>query len=278
MKLNTYKLLDSGQNGKLEKFGTPIISRPSSLAVWKRRLGDKEWGSVQAQFDQEGQWKSKSCPEEWVLEEKHFKLHLRLQQNGQIGFFPEHASYLDKVQQKIEQFIQTGKKPSLLNLFAYTGMCSVVASKAGATVCHVDSSKSCLDWAKQNFDLNQINEIRLIKEDAISFLKKELKRNNKYDIVVLDPPGFSRFKEGDWKLVEIVDDLIKSVLGVLTPTGVMFFTFHGADLGAETLRNILLDNIGYKTEKIETSSLFIEEAGSGRRIPAGNLVVLDLNR
>ncbi len=267
MILNSYALIDSGDGAKLERFGDRLIVRPSSHAVWKRR--DKSaWNNVWATYEESGRWSIRGRSSDWTISGDSFSLILRLQDNGQIGVFPEHSIYLEEVRAAIK-----GKtEPTLLNLFAYTGMCSVVSAKAGAVVTHVDTSKSALDWAIQNFSQNQISNIRVIKEDAISFMKKEARRGKKYDVLVVDPPGFSRSREVSWKIEEVIYEICNLITTLINPeSGHAFFTFHGSEFHPETVRNLFLDTGKVAPEAVSVKLLNLSDSAD-RRLPAGALI------
>lgn len=271
MILNSYTLIDTGEGAKLERFGDRLIVRPSSHAVWKRR--DKSaWNNVWASYGENGKWSVRGSSSDWTISGDGFNLILRLQDNGQIGVFPEHSTYLDDVRSTIK-----GKnEPTLLNLFAYTGMCSVVAAKAGALVTHVDTSKSALDWALQNFSHNQISNIRVIKEDAISFMKKEVRRGKKYDVLVVDPPGFSRSRDVSWKIEEVISELCDLITSLINPdNGQAFFTFHGNEFHPESVRNLFLDTGKVAAEAVSVRLLSLSDQAN-RRLSAGALISIGL--
>lgn len=270
---NGYKLVDSGQGAKLERFGDRLIVRPSSHAIWQRR-NPEAWKAVSATYSEGGKWSgSKSGPgQKWDLEGDGFTMSLILLDNGQVGIFPEHASYLAELRDECLALKAKGVEPTLLNLFAYTGMCSVVAAKAGANVTHVDISKTVLDWATDNFNKNDLANVRLIKEDALSFMRKEVRRGKKYNFIVVDPPGFSRSKDFSWNIEEIISELAQLVAELLSPdNGRAYVTFHGSELHPETVRNILLDKGNFVSESVSVRALTLKDDG-GRCLPAGALI------
>ena len=136
----------------------------------------------------------------------------------------------------------------------------------------MDSSKSALDWATANFEKNEVNNVRLIREDALSFMRKEARRGKQYDFIVLDPPGFSRFRDGTWNVTDILPELCTLLTTLLSSKqGQAYFTFHGADLNGDTVRNILMDVGGTDPKHISWRQLSLIEK-SGRVIPAGVLI------
>jgi 23S rRNA (cytosine1962-C5)-methyltransferase len=274
---NGYELVDSGQGAKLERFGERLIVRPSSHAIWQRRNPDA-WKGLSASFGESGKWSGpKSGPgQKWDLQGDGFTMSLILLDNGQVGIFPEHASYLSELREECLSLKAKGIEPSLLNLFAYTGMCSVVAAKAGANVTHVDISKTVLDWATDNFNKNNLSGVRLIKEDALSFMRKEVRRGKKYNFIVVDPPGFSRSKDFSWNIEEIISELAQLVAELLSRDGGRaYVTFHGSELHPETVRNILLDKGNFSPESVTVRSLALRDR-AGRCLPAGALIKVAL--
>lgn len=219
-----YELLDSGNNEKLERFGQYILIRPEPQALWPKALNEQEWMKLaHAKFDREqkdkfrfsdevkGGWKKlKSIPDSWNVEYQYNQLHLTLRlaltSFGHVGVFPEQGSNWNFIFDTISGWPNHSK---VLNLFAYTGAASVVARSAGAEVVHVDASRPGLNWANHNMQLNNQKDIRWVYEDALKFVKREVKRNNKYNGIIMDPPPYGRGPEGEkWTLEEKLDELI----------------------------------------------------------------------
>jgi 23S rRNA (cytosine1962-C5)-methyltransferase len=282
---SSYSLIDSGNGRKLEKFGDKVINRASSLAFWKPRLDKAIWQNAAAIFDPKKEtWTfSGDKFDYWDIEEKNLKLRLRLQTNGQVGLFPEHASYLYFLQSLIQN--ANIQKPSVLNLFAYTGLASSYLAKHGAEVCHVDSSKKVLTWAKENLELNQIpnNSFRLIPEDACEFLKREVRRNKEYDVIIMDPPSFSRGnKTKAWQLENIIYDLIADAIKLLRKRkGILVFSCHHSAIQGLMLSNVLVDFRKEGLEIIKVEDLAIgeqnnAESDSIHKLPAGACAIAKL--
>jgi 23S rRNA (cytosine1962-C5)-methyltransferase len=277
---NGYALLDSGNGERLERFGDVILTRPSSLAIWKRRK-PALWANSTASYSHEDGWRAGGkAPEEWPISVAGVTLTLRLQRNGQIGFFPEHALYMPELAESVARARQAGTaSPQMLNLFAFTGMASMVAAKAGAHVTHIDILKPALDWAKKNAAANQLaeNALRLIPEEAIIFLEREVKRNKSYSVIVLDPPGFSRIdKHQSWDLPDVLPEMIELTTKLLAPGGEIFFTSHGAEHGGVIVENLYRDLL--PAAQITSQQLLIPESDSSRQLPAGFLVRINTER
>lgn len=220
-----YELIDSGNFEKLERFGKYTLIRPEPQALWSKSLDDEQWKLLaHAKFvreqtdkfrftdDIKGGWsKQPTMPESWNVQYHHsaFTLNLRLALTGfgHVGVFPEQGSNWNFIYETISSW--NLQKPRILNLFAYTGAASVVARAAGADVIHCDASRPGLNWAKQNMELNNLEDIRWVYEDAFKFVRREVKRGNTYNGIIMDPPPYGRGPEGEkWALQEQLEELI----------------------------------------------------------------------
>ena len=275
-----YSLLDSGEGEKLERFGEVTLARPSSLAIWRKRKEPRTWAQAHAFYRPSEGWRFKHKPfDSWIFPAGPVRLELRLQKNGQVGVFPDHALYLQDLLSQARRLSRPeGGRLRVLNLFAYTGMASALLAVQGAQVCHVDLSKQALSWAARNIELNlgeSAPAARLICEDALQFVHRELRRKNCYDIVLADPPSFGRIsKSKSWKFEEIAAGLISSCLQLIRgPHGAFFLTCHHSALGSEVLGNLLSD-AAPKDASVSCSSLFLKEQDTERRLPAGHLAML----
>lgn len=208
-----YEFLDSGQGYKLERFGPFTIARPCGVALWDRTLPTKAWDNADAGFsrERENRWDKKSTfTEKWTIELAGVKMLCQATEFGHLGVFPEHAVFWPWMQKRARAFkMKHQKNLSVLNLFAYSGGATLALAKEGAEVCHLDSAKGMVDWAKKNAALNQLEEakVRWIVDDALKFMLREIKRGKKYDAVILDPPSFGRGSKGE--VFKIEDDVLK---------------------------------------------------------------------
>lgn len=276
-----YELIDSGDEAKLERFGDKVLLRPSSVAVWRRNAGKDRWLQADAIYDSERRWTIRGQHfEKWELGfGANLKLLLRLQNNGQIGLFPDHLSYFPKLERSVDELSRALDRPlKVLNLFAYTGAATVLCLAKGCEVTHVDLAKKCLDWAKQNITHNQLAEkkFRLIPEDAITFLQREKRRGNLYDLIVADPPSFSRPSKTDsWHVDKILSEMIELSSEILSPDrGSFFITSHRTGIRPEIVYNLVLDYFGKRPKLHLESELLglVEGEKTGRTLPAGVLV------
>lgn len=207
---NTYHLIDSGRGRKLERFDAYLIARPCSQAIWEPKLSQEEWDKADADFSREGEnkWLKKPPPESWTIEVSGVTFKLSPTDFGHLGIFPEQRDFWNWIQQVIKQAQEKRlNNINVLNLFAYSGGSTLAAAKAGANVCHLDASKGMVSWAKENACLNGLETapVRWIVDDVSKFLKRELRRNHRYDAIILDPPSFGRGSQGE--VFKIEDDL-----------------------------------------------------------------------
>lgn len=264
-----YELLDSGNQRRIERFGSYIINRSCPQAIWQLKgLDIKE----DIFYDREAKaWKSpKKLPESWQIQVGENKAELRLSPNGQVGIFPEQLDNWIWIEKKI---LENAHRPlKILNTFSYTGMATLFASHKNTEVCHVDGAKSAINWAKQNAEISgkSQNTIRYICDDVQKFIEREIRRGNKYDGIILDPPAFGRGAKKDWKIERDLEGLMELVSQILTDNALFAILtchapehFHEADLAY-----ILEDLPQFKNLKAE--ELYLE-------IPSQEGTALDLS-
>lgn len=272
-------LEDSGLGERLERFGERLIRRPSSLAIWQRKMPVSHWNQADATYVPQQGWSFRADSfQDWIADLGAFRLKLIPQENGQTGLFPEHLEYFSRLSQHLEQLRAKLDRPvRVLNLFAYTGMATVWCALHGAEVTHIELSKRILSWARENLELNGKfdNTIRFIPEDAVTFLERELRRGSTYDLIISDPPSFSRVSKGQsWDLEEIIVAHIRALTQVLNPGGSIFLTSHHHLLNSFTLENLFLDLTSAENQfSFEASELTVAEHNSQRRLACGSLLI-----
>ena len=229
-----YELIDSGHFEKLERFGPYIMIRPEPKALWNKSLSDSEWqrmahtvftpgaGFGKAGKEDSGSWKSlKKMKDQWVIDYNPlgFKLRLGLTSFKHVGVFPEQASNWDFIDKNVRELVKVcPDKPKVLNLFAYTGAASIAACQAGAEVTHLDSVRQVVTWARENMENSHLDGIRWIVEDAMKFARREVRRGNKYNGLILDPPAYGHGPDGEkWKLDECLYELLSNCAQLLEP-------------------------------------------------------------
>ncbi len=233
-KIASYELIDSGNYEKLERFGEFILARPEPQAVWDKSLSEEVWqkrasaifrktkGKDQLSPEERGDWQNtKKMPEKWLMDYEQgktkLKFKLSLSSFKHVGIFPEQAENWRFIADKLNK-MSLHEIPKVLNLFAYTGGASLIAKASGADVTHVDSVKQVISWSRENMEASNLSDIRWVIEDAMKFVKREVKRGKKYNGIILDPPAYGRGPDGEkWILEEGLNELIKNCLELLDP-------------------------------------------------------------
>jgi len=245
-----FEIIDAGESEKLERWGNYILCRPDPQAIWNRNIDLlNEWNNPTAVYSRSteggGSWKYTSeMPAEWIIKYNDLSFLVRPTGFKHTGIFPEQAVNWDLLIANISKNIGQGRKNiKVLNLFGYTGCATVACLYAGAEVCHVDSSKQILTTAHDNILLNKCDEsrVRYIVEDAFSFVKKEVRRGNKYDIIIMDPPTFGRGNKGQvWKIEKDLNEFVGLCSQILSDTPIAFIlNTYVSGLSATSISNIL---------------------------------------
>ena len=229
-----YELLDSGDGSKLERFGQYVMMRPEPKALWHKSMSDAQWrsaahfefkpgaGFAKAGKEDSGSWVNlRKAPDQWVITypQVGIKLRLGLTAFKHVGVFPEQATNWDYIYANTREIAhQTGARPKVLNLFAYTGGASLAACRAGAEVTHLDSVKQVVTWARGNMELSGLDGIRWMVEDALKFAKRAQRRGTLYNGIILDPPAYGRGPDGErWTLEESLFDILQCCASILAP-------------------------------------------------------------
>lgn len=277
-----YELIDCGDFEKLERFGKYITIRPEPQAVWKKKLSDKDWEQKAhvkfiSKSSSSGTWlKLKDIPDRWNIKYKisgsentgELSLRLALTSFKHVGVFPEQAVNWDFIHHSIKS-LKT-KSPKFLNLFAYTGAASLAAKSAGADTTHVDSIKQVVSWANENMELSHLSNVRWVVEDAMKFVKREVKRGNKYNGIILDPPAFGHGPNGEkWKLEDNILEMITEVLKLLDEKE-HFLILNTYSLGFSSIiiENLLGDFVRKNNSNLNIGELYLQ-ATSGHKLPLG---------
>lgn len=271
-----YELIDCGNFEKLERFGKYVTIRPEPQAVWDKALNEGEWENMahvrfSAQSSYAGAWKKlKTMPDSWHIgytfpsgPSVNFKLALTSFKH--VGIFPEQAPHWDFIFKNITALKGEGS-PKLLNLFAYTGGASLAAKAAGADVVHLDSIRQVVSWAKENMELSNLKDIRWLIEDAMKFVRREVKRGTKYQGIILDPPAYGHGPNKEqWKLEDNINEMVKGVLQLLDEKQ-HFLILNTYSLGFSSL---IIENL-LRQEKgnLQTGELYLK-ATEGGKLPLG---------
>ena len=242
--IEAYELLDSGFGRKLEKFGTVVLDRPCAQAVWAPQH-PTIWNQATARFDRQAgmQWEGREAlPTHWYVNIGGVRMKLAVTDFGHVGLFPETRAMWSWIR---DTLMGAKERASInfLNLFAYSGGATLAAAQAGASCCHLDASKGMVDWARENARLNEMQEapIRWIVDDVIKFLRREVKRGNRYDAILLDPPSFGRGRKGElFKVEEQMLTTLELVHSVLSEQPLfVILTSHTPGFSPHVLNNLL---------------------------------------
>lgn len=255
---NIYKVLDSGDERKLEQLGDLIIDRPCAQAFWPKQKDDKVWSSAGVTFDRGEkniwQFNGKRLDRK-IVKYHNYLFKLKFTDFGHIGIFPEHISTWKLIEKN------SNKGDKILNLFGYTGGATIAGVAAGAVVTHVDASQKINDWAKENVNLNRldINRVRWITDDVIKFLKREVKRGNKYDAFVMDPPTFGRGSKGEvFKIEKDLCKIMDLVIQLMSDNcRYVVLSCHTPGFTPKVLENILCSFIDTKKGRFNSYELMI---------------------
>lgn len=275
-----YELIDTGGFEKLERFGQYILSRPEPQAIWDKTLQESEWREMaHAHFAKEknnpekGQWQElKRIPHQWKVVYNNndglkMKLNLAMTSFKHIGMFPEQAVNWDYISDTIRKI--PVKNPKVLNLFAYTGAASVAARASGAEVTHLDSVKQVVTWSKHNMEDSGLDGIRWIVDDAMKFIRREVRRGNRYHGIILDPPAYGRGPDGEkWILEEQINEMLKDCAELLEPDKhFMILNMYSLSFSSMIAANLIHGNFG-DVENAEHGELYLVDR-FGKNLPLG---------
>lgn len=277
-KSQDYELIDSGNGEKLERFGKFVLSRPDPQALWEKGLGKEAWSkadAVYAKDDEKAGWKYRgNIDDKWPIDFAGIKFFIKPTPFKHVGIFPEQASNW----QWLEQIIKNvkGEQPEVLNLFGYTGGASLISAKSGAKVVHIDSSKSAIAWGRENAEASGLADkpIRWILEDARTFVEREIKRERKYDGIIMDPPAFGHGPDNEvWKIEQDFIELVNNCFKILKDKP-SFFLINGYSAGYsalayENLLKPLLDKFGGEIEIGELAIKENKDEKTARLLPCG---------
>lgn len=269
-----YALLDSGSGRKLERYGRYRIARPEEQALWTPRRPASLWDSADATFigigddEADGRWRyRKPLGETWPMDYDGIRFLGRFTSFRHVGVFPEQAAHWAWLKEKIAAARRPAK---VLNLFAYTGLASLVAARAGAEVTHIDASKKAIGWARENQEAggNAALPIRWICEDAKKFVAREARRGSRYDGIILDPPKFGRGPKGEvWDLFPDLAEMLRACRALLTPEPLFLiltaYSIRASFLSIHELAAECLDGLG---GVLESGELVLREEGGGRAL------------
>ena len=260
-----YQLLDSGDGKTLERFGKYLLIRPRPQAIWSKALPSSEWKKANAILVEEkqeygGKWNILNPMEKsWKINYKDLTFQLQLSSSRHVGIFPEQATHWDWIREHIEASIKPFR---VLNLFGYSGAATLAVAAAGAEVTHVDSSKHAITWANQNTKLSKLEDkpIRWIAEDALKFVKREARRGNTYQGIIMDPPKFGRGSSGEvWDFFKRIPELIEASQSIL----------------AKDARFVVMTAYAITASAVVTHQAVEQMVGKKGKLESGELVSID---
>lgn len=277
---NDFELLDTGDGYRLERWHNVVLQRPDPQIIWQRSLPDTEWDKSSAIFKSasradKGQWEIKHpLPTPWTVAYDDLKFLLKLSPFKHTGLFAEQAAQWNWAKTKIQN-----TKYKILNLFAYTGGATMVLAKAGCFVTHVDASKPAIAWAKENHAMNKLpsDSVRWILDDAVKFVKRELKRGAKYDGIIMDPPAFGHSPTGKtWKFNDDLPGLLTDCVQLLSDDArFLIINGYATNSSALALNNLLEDAINHRGGSPRLGKF--EERAEAGKIEFGELCLQQKN-
>ena len=270
-----YEIIDMANGEKLERWGNIKLIRPDPQIIWKNKSFPNEWKNANARYNRSntggGAWEyKKRLPESWQVKYKNLTFNIKPMGFKHTGLFPEQAVNWDWMINKIQQ---SKRNIKVLNLFAYTGGATVACLSAGASVCHVDSSKGMTTWAKENVESSRLREkpVRFIIDDVVKFVQREIRRENKYDAIVMDPPSYGRGKNGEvWQFENNIADLVELCMQVLSDDPLFFLiNSYTTGISSRVLANLLELNMKNYKGKITSGEIGLPMKNSNLVLPCG---------
>ncbi len=270
-----YEIIDMANGEKLERWGKYILIRPDPQIIWKEKSYPEKWKKANATYKRSktggGAWNFRDrLPASWKIKYNDLEFNIKPMGFKHTGLFPEQAVNWDWMINKI----QKAKRPiKVLNLFAYTGGATVACLYAGASVCHVDSSKGMVAWAKENVISSKLQDrsVRYIVDDVVKFVQREIRRGNTYDAIIMDPPSYGRGASGEvWQFENNIADLVNLCTEILSNNPLFFLiNSYTTGISAEVLGNILKINMKKYKGKISSGEVGLPMSSSNLVLPCG---------
>ncbi len=264
----SYELIDSGEGRKLERFGKVVLDRPDPQIIWKKS-NPEIWSTATARFDASWHGRSK-VPKDWKVEISNLLFHIKLSTFKHIGVFPEQAPNWNLIQNFISK---SQKKVRVLNLFGYTGGATLAALHAGAEVCHVDGSKTAIEWVKANVALNEFTEPKVwfMLDDVLSFVRREIRRGNTYEMIIMDPPVSGHGPKGEvWKIERDLTVLLTESVKLLSDKPLaIIVNGYASTFSAISYAQALQDVTKGLGGTVAHQELCITQTEGSRVLPAG---------
>ncbi|MEE1055333.1 MAG: class I SAM-dependent methyltransferase [Acutalibacteraceae bacterium] len=275
-----YELIDADSGERLERWGNVILIRPDPQVIWSGKRTDKRWYSADAVYHRSnsggGYWETlKKVPDVWSIGYENLTFRLKPMGFKHTGLFPEQAVNWTLARELIEK---ANRPISVLNLFAYTGGATVACLKAGAKVTHVDASKGMVQWAKENAVASGVADgnVRWLVDDCMKFVKREIRRGNTYDAIIMDPPSYGRGPGGEvWKLEQQLTELLSETGKLLSDDAIFFFLNSYTGGLSPTILNYMVKEyvVGNRGSEVFTDEIGLNITNKGISLPCGNTTV-----
>ena len=285
--LREYELLDMANGEKLEKWGKYILIRPDPQIVWPDKKYPKLWEDAHARYIRSstggGHWeKLNKMDDSWSIKYKELTFNLKPMGFKHTGLFPEQSVNWDYIIENISKEVRKGREVKVLNLFAYTGGATVACAYAGASVCHVDSSQGMTNWAKENLASSGLRDkpVRFLVDDVIKFVKREIRRGNKYDCIIMDPPSYGRGKNGEvWSIEKNIYELIELCGKVLSKNAMfMLINTYTGGLSGTVISNVLNHAIKDRKLNVSFDEIGLKQKGTDEFLPCGITTICEFNK
>ena len=276
-----YELIDSGDGSKLERFGPYVVSRPEPQAIWRPTLSEGQWEEMahavfrrDARSEERGEWRCRQgMPSRWTVGyaygEMSLRMRLGLTSFKHVGIFPEQAENWNFIYDNVRRMVLDAGSARVLNLFAYTGGASLAARSAGGEVTHVDSVRQVVSWARENMELSSLDGVRWIVDDALKFVRREVKRGRVYDGIILDPPAYGRGPDGEkWVLEQNIGTMLECCAQLLAPhNGFLVLNLYSMGLSALLAKSAVNQTFGLSAFE-QFGELYFTDRG-GKNLPLG---------
>ena len=270
-----YEVIDTSCGEKLERWGRYILLRPDPQVIWKTEKTVPEWNRLNGHYHRSskggGEWEFFRLPEEWTISYRELNFRLKPFSFKHTGLFPEQAVNWDWCSERIRE---AGRPVKVLNLFAYTGGATLAAASAGASVTHVDASKGMVTWAKENAAASHLEDapVRWLVDDCVKFVEREIRRGNKYDGIIMDPPSYGRGPKGEiWKIEESIYPFVELAAQLLSDDA-LFFLINSYTTGLQpAVLNYILSTVIQKKRggEVQSSEIGLPVSSNGLVLPCG---------
>lgn len=270
-----YEVIDTSCGEKLERWGRYILLRPDPQVIWKTEKNVPEWNRLNGHYHRSskggGEWEFFKLPEEWTISYRELNFRLKPFSFKHTGLFPEQAVNWDWCSERIRE---AGRPVKVLNLFAYTGGATLAAASAGASVTHVDASKGMVTWAKENAAASHLEDapVRWLVDDCVKFVEREIRRGNKYDGIIMDPPSYGRGPKGEiWKIEESIYPFVELAAQLLSDDA-LFFLINSYTTGLQpAVLSYMLSAVIQKKRggEVQSSEIGLPVSSNGLVLPCG---------